>query len=91
MIQLTEDQRIEISKTLVNYSISLTEKSGPVAYPSKWPKYLMANEPCDMISGPCCCGAWHKISDWWHVFGLEKPTFYGLKGTAISSGGMKQK
>lgn len=19
-----------------------------------------SNEPCDMLEGPCCCGAWHK-------------------------------
>lgn len=21
-------------------------------------------EPCDMAFGPCCCGAWHKLSEW---------------------------
>jgi hypothetical protein len=20
------------------------------------------NEPCDMLTGPCSCGAWHKLS-----------------------------
>lgn len=21
-------------------------------------------EPCDMVSGPCACGAWHSETDW---------------------------
>ena len=22
------------------------------------------SEPCDMLVGPCCCGAWHSLDDW---------------------------
>ena len=22
------------------------------------------NEPCDMIHGPCACGAWHNAKEW---------------------------
>lgn len=21
-------------------------------------------EPCDMIDGPCACGAWHRLDEW---------------------------
>jgi hypothetical protein len=24
------------------------------------PKYNACKDPCDMWTGPCCCGAWHK-------------------------------
>src|SRR4051812_48128020 len=23
-----------------------------------------SNEPCDMLSGPCCCGAYHSLDEW---------------------------
>jgi hypothetical protein len=36
-----------------------------MGWPEHWPKYHNAcNEPCDMISGPCACGAWHKLDEW---------------------------
>lgn len=22
------------------------------------------NQPCDVLIGPCCCGAWHFKEDW---------------------------
>ncbi len=31
------------------------------SWPDDWPEYYNAcNEPCDMLIGPCCCGAWHQ-------------------------------
>jgi hypothetical protein len=27
-------------------------------------KYNGHYEPCDNANGPCCCGAWHKPTDW---------------------------
>jgi hypothetical protein len=34
-------------------------------YPEHWPKHYNAcNEPCDMASGPCACGAWHTLDEW---------------------------
>lgn len=24
------------------------------------PRFNANNEPCDMVDGPCCCGAWHN-------------------------------
>lgn len=34
-------------------------------YPTHWPKYYNSNEPCDMIYGPCCCGATHSLGEEW--------------------------
>lgn len=28
-------------------------------WPSSWPLYLNGNDFCDMLIGPCACGAWH--------------------------------
>lgn len=28
-------------------------------WPKNWPPYFHRNEPCDMLVGPCSCGAWH--------------------------------
>lgn len=28
-------------------------------WPKDWPPYFHRNEPCDMLVGPCSCGAWH--------------------------------
>jgi hypothetical protein len=31
-----------------------------VPWPYNKPKqYNASNQPCDMWTGPCCCGAWH--------------------------------
>lgn len=35
------------------------------ALPAHWPKhYNGSNEPCDILDGPCACGAWHTRGDW---------------------------
>lgn len=35
-----------------------------VAYPAdKPPRYNGCSQPCDVWSGPCCCGAWHDGKD----------------------------
>lgn len=26
--------------------------------------FRMNGERCDMIQGPCACGAWHRLDDW---------------------------
>jgi hypothetical protein len=41
--------------------------NGIVPYPSHWPKHFngFSREACDMLIGPCCCGATHfKEEDW---------------------------
>ena len=37
-----------------------------VVMPEKfWHKFYNAcTDFCDMISGPCACGAWHSLKDW---------------------------
>lgn len=32
-------------------------------WPDDWPRHYNSNEPCDMLVGPCCCGAWHQEGD----------------------------
>jgi hypothetical protein len=37
-----------------------------VGWPDDWPKYYNANsDACDMLLGPCACGAWHQACDWY--------------------------
>lgn len=31
-----------------------------VPWPEDWPVYRQSSESCDMLVGPCCCGAWHQ-------------------------------
>lgn len=28
------------------------------------PYYNASNDPCDMLEGPCRCGAWHSLPEW---------------------------
>jgi hypothetical protein len=36
-----------------------------IPYPKGWPAYHNGcNEPCDMLQGPCACGAWHDLTEW---------------------------
>lgn len=33
-------------------------------YPKDWPKHFNgSSEPCDMLVGPCSCGAWHQSGE----------------------------
>lgn len=40
----------------------IKDKKG-VIMPSNIKLYNSSNEPCDMLIGPCSCGAWHKVED----------------------------
>jgi hypothetical protein len=40
------------------------------------------NEPCDMLRGPCCCGAWHTPSD----FDKEFMRRFGTTATRVAEG-----
>jgi len=33
--------------------------------------YNACNEPCDMLQGPCACGAWHHQTEWPDEIQLE--------------------
>jgi hypothetical protein len=41
--------------------VSVDSESKFEAWPESWPKVIQSwtNEPCDMLIGPCACGAWH--------------------------------
>ena len=44
-----------------------------VAWPDGWDgqNYNGTNEPCDMLVGPCSCGAWHHETEYWVRRALE--------------------
>ena len=43
--------------------------------PAHWPLHYNppgATDPCDMIHGPCACGAWHGYHQEWVQWGLTR-------------------
>jgi hypothetical protein len=44
-----------------------TASSGMVPWPAEWTDYHYnaSHEPCDMLVGPCSCGAWHHATEDW--------------------------
>jgi hypothetical protein len=44
-------------------------KSGMIPWPAEWAAYIHynggTNVPCDMLIGPCACGAWHTETEDW--------------------------
>jgi hypothetical protein len=54
---------VENLTTTIRRPRTLSEVSGRafIAWPKAKPlKYNGSGEPCDMWTGPCCCGAWHE-------------------------------
>ena len=45
----------------------LVKQNGMVPWPDGWTvrRYNACNEPCDMLVGPCACGAWHYETEPW--------------------------
>lgn len=41
-----------------------------VAWPDNWPSFYNCNVPCDMLVGPCLCGAWHGEGEFELVDGV---------------------
>lgn len=41
-------------------------ENGLLDWPDEWTErvYNACNEPCDVLIGPCACGAWHHLEDW---------------------------
>lgn len=37
-----------------------------IVYPEHWEPYYNGgcSDPCDMLQGPCACGAWHYLYEW---------------------------
>ncbi len=48
------------------WTLYLHPISGLLAWPELWTlRYFNGNnEPCDMLVGPCACGAWHHAEEW---------------------------
>lgn len=40
--------------------------NGLLGWPEAWTRrfHNAINEPCDMLIGPCACGAWHHADEW---------------------------
>jgi hypothetical protein len=55
--------------------MKMTETILPI--PDHWPPHYNANtSPCDIIQGPCACGAWHQLDDDWVLKNLQQ---YGVR------------
>ena len=39
-------------------------------------------DPCDMVAGPCACGAWHKLSEWPDE--VRREAMAAIQGRAIA-------
>ena len=52
----------------------LATENGTVAWPDDWTDrhYNASHDPCDMLVGPCSCGAWHYETEGWVVELLKK-------------------
>lgn len=42
--------------------------NGFIPWLADWPQYKQAcflswDDRCDMLIGPCCCGAWHQVDE----------------------------
>jgi hypothetical protein len=51
----------------------------PEAYYGKF--YNACTEPCDMLQGPCACGAWHRQGEWPDQIQME--VFGSIKDSSI--------
>lgn len=55
---------------------AVVDVEGMVGPPAHWPnQYNVCSDPCDMIDGPCACGAWHSPTDEWVQNGIK---WFGL-------------
>jgi hypothetical protein len=62
---------------MVNYKPLIVYQSGLLPYPQDWPKrYNACNEACDMLLGPCACGAYHNEEEDWVKKALEENDAY---------------
>jgi len=43
-------------------------ENGLMSMPKEWLGHFWnaCTEPCDMLIGPCACGAWHHLHEWPH-------------------------
>jgi len=68
------------------------EKNGlanmPIEYIGKF--YNACTKPCDMLSGPCACSAFHHQEEWPNWLQLEVFGFVGDKDSFIKREELKQ-
>lgn len=58
LYKLSEEEYAVVKKRLIGYQPT---KTGFIPWPTQTPRQWNAcTMPCDMWTGPCCCGAWHK-------------------------------
>jgi len=64
----------EITKFFNGIAKTIAALQGTIiATPTHWPPRYNANtDSCDVISGPCVCGAWHYLSEAWILDGLNR-------------------
>ena len=57
-------QHLRPKYTTVLYT---NQQSGLLPWPDDWLdyRYNACNDPCDMLIGPCACGAWHTVDEKW--------------------------
>lgn len=50
----------------MNKQIIYRQRNGLLGWPDEWTErhYNACTEPCDMLIGPCACGAWHTPDCW---------------------------
>jgi len=54
-----------------------------IPVPNFWPDHFNASyQKCDMIEGPCSCGAWHNKDEEWIKENIEK---YGLANFSVET------
>ena len=54
-------------------------KNNFMVMPESWigQVYNACTDPCDMLYGPCVCGAWHHLDEW--IITRKKLTSEGWK------------
>lgn len=59
---LTWMERMVVNRYLIEHGLLLEDRQAWHGWPSWAPKqYNACNEPCDMWTGACCCGATHLM------------------------------
>ena len=66
-------------------------KTGLASMPVKYIGcfYNACTEPCDMLEGPCACGAWHQQEEWPDDIQLEVFGFVSNKETTCKRQALK--
>lgn len=52
---------------------AVQQRRAIVAVPKHWPaRHNACTDPCDMLQGPCACGAYHSLDEDWVLTGLKE-------------------